>query len=29
MTRNDFVVYDLASDDALKKWNPDGDQLDG
>lgn len=26
VTRNDFVVYDLASDDALKKWNPDGDQ---
>lgn len=26
VTRNDFVVYDLASDDATKKWNPDGDQ---
>lgn len=26
VTRNDFVIYDLASDDALKKWNPDGDQ---
>lgn len=26
VTRNDFVVYDFASDDALKKWNSDGDQ---
>lgn len=26
VTRNDFVVYDIASDDANKKWNPDGDQ---
>lgn len=26
VTRNDFVLYDIASDDALKKWNPDGDQ---
>jgi len=26
VTRNDFVLYDIASDDMLKKWNPDGDQ---
>ena len=24
--RNDFIVYDIASDDVKKKWNPDGDQ---
>ena len=24
--RNDFVVYDIASGDMMKKWNPDGDQ---
>ena len=24
--RNDFIVYDIASGDMLKKWNPDGDQ---
>jgi hypothetical protein len=26
VTRNDFVVQDIASDDMQKKWNPDGDQ---
>ncbi|MCC8154380.1 MAG: RagB/SusD family nutrient uptake outer membrane protein [Tannerellaceae bacterium] len=26
VTRNDFVLYDIGSDDADKKWNPDGDQ---
>ena len=24
--RNDFILNDIASDDARKKWNPDGDQ---
>lgn len=24
--RNDVVLYDMASDDVKKKWNPDGDQ---
>ena len=24
--RNDFILHDIASDDVLKKWNPDGDQ---
>lgn len=24
--RNDFILQDIASDDAQKKWNPDGDQ---
>ena len=24
--RNDFILNDIASDDAKKKWNPDGDQ---
>lgn len=24
--RNDLIVQDVASDDAQKKWNPDGDQ---
>lgn len=24
--RNDYVLYDMASDDVQKKWNPDGDQ---
>ncbi|MCH7401116.1 RagB/SusD family nutrient uptake outer membrane protein [Belliella kenyensis] len=24
--RNDFIIYDIASGDMLKKWNPDGDQ---
>lgn len=24
--RNDYIVYDMASDDVQKKWNPDGDQ---
>jgi len=26
VTRNDFILGDIASDDAQKKWNPDGDQ---
>lgn len=26
VTRPDFVLQDMASDDAQKKWNPDGDQ---
>ncbi len=26
VTRNDFVLYDIASDDVQKKWSPDGDQ---
>jgi len=26
VTRNDFILQDIASDDAQKKWNPDGDQ---
>lgn len=25
--RNDFIIQDIASDDAMKKWVPDGDQL--
>jgi starch-binding outer membrane protein, SusD/RagB family len=24
--RNDYILYDMASDDVQKKWNPDGDQ---
>ena len=24
--RNDVIVQDMASDDVMKKWNPDGDQ---
>ena len=24
--RNDYIVSDMASDDVMKKWNPDGDQ---
>src|SRR4051812_31522869 len=24
--RNDLILNDIASDDMLKKWNPDGDQ---
>ncbi|MCY1722066.1 RagB/SusD family nutrient uptake outer membrane protein [Prolixibacteraceae bacterium Z1-6] len=24
--RNDFILQDIASDDMIKKWNPDGDQ---
>jgi hypothetical protein len=24
--RDDFIIQDIASGDALKKWNPDGDQ---
>jgi hypothetical protein len=24
--RDDYVLYDMASDDVQKKWNPDGDQ---
>jgi hypothetical protein len=24
--RNDYVLQDMASDDMMKKWNPDGDQ---
>jgi hypothetical protein len=24
--RNDIILQDMASDDVLKKWNPDGDQ---
>ena len=26
VTRNDFILQDIASDDMQKKWNPDGDQ---
>ncbi len=26
VTRNDFILHDIASDDMQKKWNPDGDQ---
>lgn len=26
VTRNDFILYDIGSDDAMKKWAPDGDQ---
>jgi len=26
VVRNDFIVYDIASGDMLKKWAPDGDQ---
>ncbi len=26
VTRNDFVLYDIGSDDVMKKWAPDGDQ---
>ncbi|WEK19638.1 MAG: RagB/SusD family nutrient uptake outer membrane protein [Candidatus Pedobacter colombiensis] len=26
VTRNDFVLQDMASGDVQKKWNPDGDQ---
>lgn len=26
VTRNDFVLYDIGSDDVEKKWAPDGDQ---
>lgn len=26
VTRPDFVLQDMASDDMMKKWNPDGDQ---
>jgi hypothetical protein len=26
VTRNDFILQDMASDDMQKKWNPDGDQ---
>lgn len=26
VTRNDFILQDIASDDVQKKWNPDGDQ---
>ncbi len=24
--RNDYILQDMASDDMMKKWNPDGDQ---
>src|SRR6187399_118402 len=24
--RDDIILQDMASDDVLKKWNPDGDQ---
>jgi starch-binding outer membrane protein, SusD/RagB family len=24
--RNDIILHDMASDDVMKKWNPDGDQ---
>src|SRR4051812_25497166 len=24
--QNDYIMQDVASDDMLKKWNPDGDQ---
>ena len=26
VTRNDFILHDIASNDMNKKWNPDGDQ---
>lgn len=26
VTRNDFVLYDIGSDDVMKKWSLDGDQ---
>lgn len=26
VTRDDFILHDIASDDMQKKWNPDGDQ---
>ncbi|MDD4630712.1 MAG: RagB/SusD family nutrient uptake outer membrane protein [Proteiniphilum sp.] len=26
VTRGDFILQDIASDDVQKKWNPDGDQ---
>ena len=26
VTRNDFILQDIASNDMNKKWNPDGDQ---
>src|SRR5690606_11947 len=26
VTRNDFILQDIASSDMNKKWNPDGDQ---
>lgn len=26
VTRNDFILHDIASGDMNKKWNPDGDQ---
>src|SRR5690606_12386408 len=26
VTRNDFILQDIASGDVQKKWNPDGDQ---
>ncbi|MBT0812894.1 RagB/SusD family nutrient uptake outer membrane protein [Litoribacter ruber] len=26
VVRNDFIVYDMAAGDMIKKWNPDGDQ---
>lgn len=26
VTRNDFILHDIVSDDMQKKWNPDGDQ---